>query len=141
MSEAAAPLDLTQFVNHTPGPWDIEEPEYDEDPFKILMGTRMHGMPGEDGYNGECLTIHREIEVGEGCMPCEDGCGECDDCRGFLEVSANAHLIAAAPALLAEVKRLRGLLKRAVHYVVALPQNKALRDEIDAALGEVPADA
>ena len=110
-------MDEEQFDGHTPGPWVCEEPEEDEEPFHILYGTRLHGIPGEVttagdpvGYVGRCFAKHEEISVGEGCCRCEDACGECNECRDFAEIEANARLMAAAPELLAEAKRLRAVL-------------------------------
>lgn len=105
MIEPEKTLDLSCFEGHTPGPWACEEPEYDEDPFRILYGSRLHGMDGS-GYTFQCHVKHAEVEVGEGVCPCEDACGECRDCLDFAEVAANAHLMAAAPELLSEVRRL-----------------------------------
>ena len=105
MSEPEKTLDLSSFEGHTPVPWACEEPEDDEEPFRILYGSRLHGMDG-NGYAGRCLAKHDDVEVGEGLCPCDDRCGECQDCLDFAEVRANARLMADAPKLLAEVERL-----------------------------------
>lgn len=118
-------IDLEQFKGHTPGPWFLDEPADELDSFKILYGTRLNGMPGENGYNGYCRAVHEEIEIGHCIWPCEDECGDCHDCRDFAEIEANARLIAAAPDLLAEVARLRQTIA-AVEAVAQRLENEPL---------------
>ena len=103
-------IDLALFEGHTAGPWAVEDPEFPDEGFKILFGTRLlNGMPGDGGYRGQ-LAVHEEIVVGDGIERCENECGDCTSCREFAEVKANALLIAAAPDLAVEVKRLREAL-------------------------------
>lgn len=106
-------LDLTQFERSTPGPWGYEY-DAEEGRHYILFGTRLRGMPGEFteagdamGYVGRCRAVHSEVEYRHGCLPCEDECGECQDCLDATEAEANARLLAAAPTLLAEVRAAR----------------------------------
>lgn len=80
-------IDLSQFDGHTEGPWRVE-----------------YGSV-EGSY--ENLVIHgpnKKVVVG--------GCNCCDSPYGSNE--KDAHLITAAPELLAEVKRLRSQLAEAI---------------------------
>lgn len=88
-------LDLSQFEGHTPGPWGVEE----DDSFADCEFIPVHAPYG----NG--TTPIAEVQ------PCLN-----EDYDGFAFTDAeraNARLIAAAPDLLAEVKRLRAMLQLA----------------------------
>ena len=110
-------MDLEQFEGHTPGPWASEHDDEDGEGHRILIGTRLHGIPTELdpagrplGYVGRCYAVHTAIEYLHGCEPCDEECGDCQDCKLAAEADANARLMAAAPDLLDEVKRLRKAL-------------------------------
>ena len=76
------------WIGHTPGPWRIE-------------GELTEGEDGCGQSGDSTLSIH-----GDGLY-----IGEIGADYGIHETEANAELIAAAPDLLAEVKRLREGIK------------------------------
>lgn len=100
MTEAQKPLDLRQFIGHTPGPWwtTLEHPAMTNGLYRGLL----------------CFLEHS----GEGTQPgcrlvavCVDDDGRAWQTTEPQVIEANARLMAAAPDLLAEVERLRGALK------------------------------
>ena len=92
----SAPLDLAQFEGCTPGPWTLLISDYDEDGLNYAEVERQSPRPYQ-AAQGIC-KIH-----GWGAAYSRDA-----------EQKANAALIAAAPALLAECQRQRELLTEAL---------------------------
>lgn len=85
-----------KYEGHTPGPWKSEP----ADPEMLLHPNLCHEISGEDWFG---LAVVCTQLVGDS-LP---------DAAGV----ANARLIADAPALLAENRRLRTLLEKAVSYI------------------------
>lgn len=82
---------MEKFEGHTPGPWPIEQIYPDSQIFGALTILGADGsLVGKTHHN--LLGLNRPAE----------------------EAVANAHLIAAAPDLLAEVERLREEIKLAI---------------------------
>lgn len=104
MSEA---LDLGQFAGSTPGPWF--------DSFDELGGEECRSAAYLiRSMSRDIATVDIRVYLG--------GDAEWEDRhRRHPEAQANARLLAAAPALLAEVERLRGLLTEARGHVPSDP--------------------
>lgn len=86
-TEQTTPLDLAQFDGHTSGDWKA-----------VPTGPVMHGYKQSWG-----VVVSEKNTLIAGCFHDIDG--------GDKTAEANARLSAAAPALLAEVKRLREALQ------------------------------
>ena len=87
-------IDLTQFEGHTPGPWYVRDAELRRSVAPVVC-TKHSPIPGAPEDEREVSRVLYYIGS-------ED-----------REVRPNARLIAAAPDLLAEVKRLRALVESA----------------------------
>lgn len=77
---------MTQDAKHTPGPWTIETPMGDDDPWIVEAGKQ--------SYEWHCIAI----------VPCGQ---EDEDDLPVVEARANARLIASAPTLSAALERER----------------------------------
>lgn len=102
---ATDPLDLEQFEGATPGPWHITE-RFNE-PYGYTPTVR--------------VNAERDMSVPEGTV--------CKVWGAEHDAEANARLIAAAPALLAEVRRLREQYELAEDDNVAYRERNALYSE------------
>jgi len=89
--DSTTPLDLSQFEGHTKGPWKLIETD---EGHEIRMASAI-SSPG-------CYTSHHLIEYEHGSFP---DTGHPD--WQVQEAFANARLIAAAPAMIDEIRRLR----------------------------------
>ena len=93
-------IDLTQFDGHTPGPWDYT---------KGTVTRRPVGIYGYEDNDPEVELCDHAVMVPE--WPA-------------AEQDANARLIAAAPELLEEVKRLH----KAMHDIMEIATKENDRD-------------
>lgn len=110
------PLDLAQFEGHTPGPWEASRRDDKE-------GNWIDSVVGQAVNNGGYRVARMERP----------------DCCGFVD----ACLIAAAPELLDECKRLRAVnaelraaLERTASFLRGEQLADALMNEGDITLGE-----
>lgn len=104
VDSAPAPLDLDAFTGHTPGPWSVPEMDQKHDADRSILAYRRSGNPQWIGraYGGGILT------------------------RADDEMKANAALIAAAPALLAELRAARAETERLRSLVKSLSTELAV---------------
>jgi len=99
-------IDTDKYEGHTPAPWRVEG--------ELTEGDDNIGQSGDS-----TLSIH-----GDGLY-----IGEIGADYGIHETIANAQLMADAPLLLAEVKRLREGIKSYLDLDIETHELKALIDE------------
>ena len=109
-------IDTDKYKGHTPGPWLNHNPDdplaHRHDQCDFMVGTYEKGKNGNEYF--------KLIADWAGCVDC------LPDANSIIAEYpdwANARLIADAPLLLAEVKRLREQLAKANKYVHTICQH------------------
>ncbi len=114
------PLDLGQFDGHTPGPWDWEVNLRSKDArIEQRGGRRMAVVTFERWGMQGAQPVFASPEAGGHVLHTVAELATDEDHNGYAKLThPDARLLAAAPALLAEIKHLRELLAEARAYVV-----------------------